>query len=1147
MTHRDSDFRHQLGKFRLDTLPSPAPTAPPAPPPPVTSVLSSPSNTTTAHARTKRVSTACDFCRKRKKKCDFRYPNCSACTRAGVRCTIPPPGPQVASASVPRDQLENLQNRVRWLEEVVRRKTGIAVADRPTGTPLEGEGDPDWWYQVPTLMMARDPLNRTATTGGGVTSSPSTSSPAAMGPELPNVGEIFRDQLEHRRPSVARPVASAPRVLRLASLAEAERVAAQYFDSMGYQYPFLHRGEFFAHLRSLYTSDGVVGAPEVHYTYHITIAIALLIGSSDGVQAIEFYRASQETLPSALQNEDLAAVRALLSLALYTMFATSGPSVWHVLGTALRLATSLGLHKARPTASLVEEEMAKRAFWSLYNLDRLIASTLGRPLGIADEDITVTLPREFNEDWTEAPGSSSMTIPVQVVRLRRIFSRIYRYLYNNQPPPPSSEVTVALRQFRQELDDWRRAAPVYPPALLYSTSYYDYLFATTLLLMYRPSPRNPMPDALSIVSCGDASIQVIRSYWDSYSVGKLKWIWLTLSQIYFAGITILWCLHQNLRAMQDGQAPVWQPDDQTMRRGIQAVVVLLEEFGKRRPGVERLAETFRQQSTTIFSNLPEPPAQSQPPAPSPLSQPPSQSQPHVLVAPPVPLAPVLDDVLLVDGSGNIPVMDPSMAEQLFYSCTWRFTPHAIYLINLISASPSPSLPSPIMAPSTPAHAFYGTLIHSLNPSTIEYLPDTLIVINEHGTIEALHPHTPKSAIPSLTSHPITFLPPSEFLIPGFIDTHIHAPQWSQRGVGRGIPLLHWLEGVTFAHEARCSDDAHARRLFHACVTGGLKQGVTTACYYSSRHASATVILAETCLALGQRALLGKCNMDRNAVAWYVDGSAAESVADTEAVIGAVRALDAGRMLVTPVITPRFAISCSPALLRGLGELAARPAYRTLPIQTHFNESRQEMAFTRELFPGVEDETALYEAFGLLGPRTVLAHAVYLSPREMDRVQALGCGIAHCPVPNTTMDEFMVAPVREYLARGVKVGLGTDCGGGFSSSMLEVMRMAFMVSVARETQTGGRDKPLSLAEGFYLATAGGARVCGLEETVGRFAVGMQFDAVLVRTGEGVDGVMTPVEEEDSLQTVFEKFLMTGDDRNMVRVFVKGRDVKGEGGF
>ncbi|KAJ6030878.1 uncharacterized protein N7446_000055 [Penicillium canescens] len=670
----NKDFRDQLGKFRLDSINTLTPSTWQPQPVYHEPVESSPS-------RSKRVSTACDFCRKRKKKCDFRYPNCSACTRAGVRCTIPPPGPQVASASVPRDQLENLQKRVRWLEDIVRRKSGLSVGELPTGTAVDGDGDPDWWYQVPALIATGHrptSMPSPAGSGGSSTAGPSEAS-TAVGTELPNVGEIFRDQLEHRRPSVARPSA-APRVMRLSSLEEAERIAGQYFDSMGYQYPFMSRLEFMGNLRHIYT--GGVPSPETHNSYHIVMAISLLIGSADPTQAAEFYRASQETLPLALQNEDLPAVRALLGLALYTMFATAGPSIWHVLGTTMRLATSLGLHKARSYSSIVEEEMSKRAFWSLYNLDRLIASTLGRPLGIADDDISVGLLRELNDDGIEAPGASAMTIPLQVIRLRRIFSRIYQYLYSSLPRPSPQEAAATLGRFRQEVDDWRMAAPVYPSALLYSTSYYDYLYYTTLLLMYRPSPRNPTPDALSIVSCGDSSVQVIRSYWDSYSVGKLKWIWLTLSQVYFAGITILWCLEQNARSLRESQPAPWNPDEQTMRRGIQAVVVLLEEFGKRRPGVDKLAETFRHQSTTIFSQMAYQQQQLElqqqhhphlqpPPPPPPALIPP---QPSVSLAapppPPVPLAPVLDDVLLVDGSGAIPMIDPQMADQLFYSYNW---------------------------------------------------------------------------------------------------------------------------------------------------------------------------------------------------------------------------------------------------------------------------------------------------------------------------------------------------------------------------------------------------------------------------------------------------------------------------------------------
>ena len=336
------------------------------------------------------------------------------------------------------------------------------MADLATGTPVDGEGDPDWWYQLPAMIATGGNRPRTASmsspptgsrgssvagTGPSGSGTGSEAPSTAVGTELPNVGEIFRDQLEHRRPSVARPT-SAPRVLRLSSLEEAERLADQYFDSMGYQYPFMSRPEFMAQLRHIYT--GGVPSPEVHNAYHVIIAISLLIGSADPTRAAEFYNASQETLPLALQNEDLPAVRALLGIALYTMFATSGPSIWHVLGATLRLAISMGLHKDRPYSSMVEEEMAKRAFWSLYNLDRLIASTLGRPLGIADEDISVTLPRELNDDGLEAPGASSMTIPIQVMRLRRIFSRIYRYCKSprsSQPCFMPSNTVSSVQQF----------------------------------------------------------------------------------------------------------------------------------------------------------------------------------------------------------------------------------------------------------------------------------------------------------------------------------------------------------------------------------------------------------------------------------------------------------------------------------------------------------------------------------------------------------------------------------------------------------------------------------------------------------------------------------------------------------------------------
>lgn len=445
--------------------------------------------------------------------------------------------------------------------------------------------------------------------------------------------------------------------------------------------------------------------------------------------------------------------------------------------------------------------------------------------------------------------------------------------------------------------------------------------------------------------------------------------------------------------------------------------------------------------------------------------------------------------------------------------------------------------------------FHGAVIHSLSPTDLEILESALIIVDAHANIVFFdkhadripdHLHLPDH--PDLTIHNVQIhrLPPGTFLIPGLIDTHNHAPQYAQRGQGQGLPILDWLATLTFPNEAKFADPAHAHRIYTRCIDAFLKQGITTAAYYGSAHGAATRTLADLCFTKGQRALIGKCNMDRHAPDHYRDADAATSLRETEACLAHLRRIDPAGALVRPVLTPRFAISCAPALLEGLGAIAARePA---LAVQTHFNEARQEMEATRELFPQFACEADLYAHYGLLGPRSILAHCCYMSEYELQRLVELGCGVAHCPVSNMTVGGgFMAAPVREFLRRGIKVGLGTDSGGGFSSSLLDAMRQALIASNAREVMSEGKDKGLAIEELFYMATLGGARVCSWEDKVGNFAVGKEFDACVVSTLVE-DQVMTMIEPEDTLKTVFEKFVMTGDDRNIEQVFVRGRRVK-----
>lgn len=438
-----------------------------------------------------------------------------------------------------------------------------------------------------------------------------------------------------------------------------------------------------------------------------------------------------------------------------------------------------------------------------------------------------------------------------------------------------------------------------------------------------------------------------------------------------------------------------------------------------------------------------------------------------------------------------------------------------------------------MADSSGNKTYYGTIIHSLSPTILQILPSHYLTINNTQIISLA------SEPPSHQTTLIT-LPRGQFLIPGLIDTHNHAPQWPTRGLGQGMHILDWLSEITFPAEAKFSDAEHARRIYKDLINGMLRQGVTTGCYYSSLHGEGTKVLAEVALEKGQRALVGKCNMDRGSPDYYIDADAEESMQVTRDCIQHIRKLDPRGELIQPVLTPRFAISCTPQLLTSLGALALED--KSLPIQTHFNEAQQEIDATLSLFPDFNDEVELYSSFNLLNDRSILAHCTIMKDSETQKLHELGCGVAHCPTANMTVGGgFMAAPIRDFLERGMKVGLGTDSGGGYSSSILNAMRHALVASFAREAHYEDKPKGLTIEEVFWMATVGGARVVGLGDQVGNFEVRKQFDAVIVDMRSERNGVNAPLLESDSERTMFDKFVMTGDDRNIASVFVKGKKV------
>lgn len=226
--------------------------------------------------------------------------------------------------------------------------------------------------------------------------------------------------------------------------------------------------------------------------------------------------------------------------------------------------------------------------------------------------------------------------------------------------------------------------------------------------------------------------------------------------------------------------------------------------------------------------------------------------------------------------------------------------------------------------------------------------------------------------------------------------------------------------------------------------------------------------------------------------YYVDESAEQSLSATKETISHIEKIDPTNELITPIITPRFAPSCSRPLLDSLAKLSEE---KNLPIQTHISENKAELELVKELFPEEESYTQVYHSHKLLTPRTVLAHAIHLSDKEISIIKSTQSKISHCPNSNTNLSSGF-CKVRKFLDNDVDVSLGTDVSGGYSPSILDAVRQAMGVSRSVAFLEGDSNQALSVEEGLFLATRGGAKCLGLEDKVGGFEAGKSWDAQLV---------------------------------------------------
>lgn len=376
----------------------------------------------------------------------------------------------------------------------------------------------------------------------------------------------------------------------------------------------------------------------------------------------------------------------------------------------------------------------------------------------------------------------------------------------------------------------------------------------------------------------------------------------------------------------------------------------------------------------------------------------------------------------------------------------------------------------------------GNICYSKDPQTLETIAGGYLVCEDGKSLGAF------AQLPEeYQSFPVTDYGDC-LIMPGLIDLHVHAPQYSFRGLGMDLELLDWLNTHTFPEESKYADLEYADRAYSMFVEE-MKQGFNTrACVFATAHVPATLLLMDKLEAAGLATMVGKVNMDRNAVPALQEASADQSARDTVAWLETC----AGRYQnTTPILTPRFIPSCTDALMHKLYEI--QQEYH-LPLQSHLSENQGEIAWVKELCPQSASYSDAYHQFGLFGGDvpTIMAHCVWMGEDEIRLMKQNKVFVAHCPQSNTNLASG-IAPVRRFLEEGIPVGLGSDVAGGCHLSILRAMSDAIQVSKLRWRLVDQSQKPLTLEEAFYLATLGGGAFFG---QVGSFASGYELDALVI---------------------------------------------------
>ena len=410
-----------------------------------------------------------------------------------------------------------------------------------------------------------------------------------------------------------------------------------------------------------------------------------------------------------------------------------------------------------------------------------------------------------------------------------------------------------------------------------------------------------------------------------------------------------------------------------------------------------------------------------------------------------------------------------------------------------------------------------------------YFPDGLMVVdNDSGKILEVGEYT--TTAPKWPNSLSLKHFKDSLIMPGFIDTHVHYPQYRVIA-SYGTSLLDWLNTYTFVEEQKFSDLDYATTVAELFLDELIKNGTTTAMTFCSSYKQSVDVFFTAAEKRKLRMIAGKVMMDRNAPEGLCD-SPQNSYIDSKSLIDKWH----NKARLSYAVTPRFApTSTSDQLEQAAKLLKEYPNTgdtKGVLLQTHLNENDDEIEWVKELFPESKNYFDVYDSHDLAGINSVFGHCIHNTDEEYRAMADSGSKVVLCPRSNLFLGSglFEIDKLEDF---EIEMALASDVGGGDSFSMFQVMNEAYKICRLN-------DYNLDPVKAFYLTTLAAAKVLNMDDSIGNFEVNKEADFIVLDLS-ATELITEKLKVAKDINDILFSLMTLGDDRLIKEVYILGQAI------